>query len=88
MIDATQIITAAMKSEHQAAAAMADIRRQRDANLAAGLWRVERYRTQLEAGLPTSDTATQYQSLLVYLQQLRDFPQNCDPTNPSWPEVI
>lgn len=37
--------------------------------------RVERYQTQKEAGLATTDDDKTYSALLIYAQYLRDFPQ-------------
>lgn len=49
--------------------------------------RLDRYRNQRDADLPTTDTAAWFQSALIYLQALRDLPKKTtDPTNPVWPE--
>ncbi|MGN1078899.1 MAG: phage tail assembly chaperone [Alphaproteobacteria bacterium] len=70
--------------EQKAAAARAE----RDRRIDAARWRIERYQTQLAAGLETTDTAKQYKALLLYVQALRDVPdQDGFPDNVVWPEV-
>lgn len=39
-------------------------------------WRVERYQTQLEASLETTDSKETYTDILLYLQYLRDYPDD------------
>lgn len=48
----------------------------RDAELAGLLWLRDRHRDQLEIGVVTTFTAEQFAQLLVYVQQLRDWPQS------------
>lgn len=61
----------------------AEIRAERDRRIDAMRWRIERYQTQLAAGLPTTDTAEQYQAVLMYVQALRDIPEQA-----GFPDVI
>jgi hypothetical protein len=63
----------------------------RDAELSAVLWLRERHRDQLEISETTTMTAEQFNELLVYMQELRDWPQLPDfpdsehrPTVPDW----
>ena len=60
----------------------AEIRAERDRRIDAMRWRIERYQTQLAAGLPTTDTAETYRDILLYLQYLRDLPNL-----PEFPDV-
>lgn len=63
-----------------------DARTRRDAMLSDLLWRVERYKLQLEAGITTTESAVVYQQLLVNIQALRDVPeQEGFPQNIVWP---
>lgn len=65
-----------------------DVRAERDRRIDAVRWRIERYQTQTAAGLPTTDTAEQYQALLMYIQALRDVPeQEGFPYTIEWPEI-
>jgi hypothetical protein len=55
------------------------------------LWLRERHRDQLEIAGPTTLTTEQFNALLVYMQELRDWPQSPDfpdsqhrPTAPNW----
>lgn len=66
----------------------AEVRAERDRRIDAARWRIERYQTQAAAGLETTDTAEQYQALLIYVQALRDVPeQEGFPDNIRWPEI-
>lgn len=66
----------------------AEIRAERDRRIDAIRWRIERYQTQLAAGLPTTDTAEQYQALLMYVQALRDVPEQAGfPNIIEWPVI-
>lgn len=60
----------------------AEIRAERDRRIDAMRWRIERYQTQLAAGLETTDTAETYRDILLYLQYLRDLPNL-----PEFPDV-
>lgn len=60
----------------------AEIRAERDRRIDAIRWRIERYQTQLAAGLETTDTAETYRDILLYLQYLRDLPNL-----PEFPDV-
>lgn len=69
----------------------AEERAWRDGELAAVLWLRERHRDQLEIEGATTLTAEQYNELLVYLQELRDWPQSPEfpgsqhrPVAPDW----
>lgn len=66
-------------------------RRWRDGELQAVTWLRERHRDQLEIGTATTLTAEQFTELLVYMQQLRDWPQTPEfpdssarPVAPPW----
>ena len=63
------------------------VRRQRDRLLCYYQDRVDRYRNQYDACLPTTDSAEQIKKVLLYMQKLREFPETCDPKNPVWPTV-
>lgn len=52
-----------------------EVRAERDRRIDAIRWRIERYQTQKEAGLATTDDNKTYSALLLYAQYLRDFPQ-------------
>lgn len=60
----------------------AEIRAERDRRIDAMRWRIERFQTQLAAGLPTTETAETYRDILLYLQYLRDLPNL-----PEFPDV-
>jgi len=66
-------------------------RKWRDGELASVLWLRERHRDQQEVGGDTSLSPEQFAELLVYLQELRDWPQASEfpdslyrPVPPSW----
>jgi len=50
------------------------IRRKRDAWIDCIKWRTERYKSQQELGIETSDNAVTYTQILRYMQYLRDIP--------------
>lgn len=63
-------------------------RAERDRRIDAVRWRIERYQTQKAADLPTTDTAEQYQALLIYVQALRDVPEQAGfPNIIEWPVI-
>ena len=65
----------------------AEARAERDRRIDAIRWRIERYQTQNAAGLETTDTAEQYKAILLYVQALRDVPeQEGFPDAIEWPE--
>lgn len=65
----------------------AEVRAERDRRIEAIRWRIERYQTQAAAGLETTDTAEQYKAILLYVQALRDVPeQEGFPDAIEWPE--
>lgn len=65
----------------------AEARAERDRRIDAIRWRIERYQTQAAAGLETTDTADQYKSILLYIQALRDVPEQAGfPDAIEWPE--
>lgn len=67
----------------------AEIRAERDRRIDAIRWRIERYQTQQAAGLETTDTAEHYKAILLYVQALRDVPeQEGFPENVTWPEMF
>ena len=52
-----------------------EVREDRDNKLNGIFWRVERYQTQRESELKTTDDKETYVDILLYLQYLRDYPQ-------------
>lgn len=65
-----------------------EVRAERDRRIDAVRWRIERYQTQTAAGLETTETAEQYQAVLMYIQALRDVPEQAGfPDNIVWPEL-
>lgn len=64
-----------------------EIRAERGRRINAIRWRIERYQTQEAAGLETNDTADYYRELLLYVQALRDIPEQAGfPNEVKWPE--
>ena len=64
-----------------------EIRAERDRRINAIRWRIERYQTQEAAGLETNDTEDYYRALLLYVQALRDIPEQAGfPDEVKWPE--
>lgn len=65
----------------------AEARAERDRRIEAIRWRIERYQTQAAAGLETTDTAEHYKAILLYVQALRDVPEQAGfPDAIEWPE--
>ncbi len=65
----------------------AEARAERDRRIDAIRWRIERYQTQEAAGLETTDTAENYKAILLYVQALRDVPEQAGfPEAIEWPE--
>ena len=65
----------------------AEDRAERDRRIDAIRWRIERYQTQAAAGLETTDTAEHYKAILLYVQALRDVPEQAGfPDAIEWPE--
>ena len=65
----------------------AEARAERDRRIDAIQWRIERYQTQEAAGLETTDTADNYKAILLYVQALRDIPEQAGfPDAIEWPE--
>lgn len=65
----------------------AEVRSERDRRIDAIRWRIERYQTQKAAGLETTDTDEHYKAILLYVQALRDIPeQEGFPDAIEWPE--
>lgn len=65
----------------------AEVRAERDRRIEAIRWRIERYQTQDAAGLETTDTAEHYKAILLYVQALRDIPEQAGfPDVIEWPE--
>lgn len=63
----------------------------RDGELVRVMWLRERHRDQLEIAVDTTLTAEQFKELLMYMQELRDWPQHPEfpdvqqrPTEPDW----
>ena len=50
------------------------VRRERDALIEAVQWRIQRYEQQTALGLETTDSTEVYETILVYVQELRDLP--------------
>ena len=64
----------------------AEVRAERDRRIDAIRWRIERYQTQTAAGLETTETAEHYKAILLYVQALRDIPEQAGfPENVTWP---
>lgn len=65
----------------------AEARAERDRRIEAIRWRIERYQTQEAAGMETTDTAEHYKAILLYVQALRDVPEQSGfPEAIEWPE--
>ena len=65
----------------------AEARAERDRRIDAIRWRIERYQTQSAAGLETTDTTEHYKAILLYVQALRDVPEQAGfPDAIEWPE--
>ena len=54
------------------------VRRMRDNLIENIKWRIERYKTQQDLGLETSDDPETYMQILRYIQYLRDIPAQND----------
>ena len=66
-----------------------EVRAERDRRIADVRWRIERYQTQEAAGLETTDTVEQYKAILLYVQALRNVPEQEEfPENVTWPEMF
>jgi hypothetical protein len=64
----------------------ARVRRDRARRIVAVQWRVQRYEQQHALGRVPSETAETYAALLVYVQELRDVPQQPGfPATVTWP---
>lgn len=64
------------------------IRQQRNQQIINIEWRVKKYENQVAAGVSTTDTKTQYESVLNYIQELRDIPnKQSNPYNIVWPNL-
>lgn len=55
-----------------------NIRSVRDSYISGIEWRVSRYRDQVDADIQTTDTTEEYQSILAYMQYLRDYPESSE----------
>lgn len=75
-IDATHIVNGQAVKNTPLGQLMADIRAERNRRISGTDW------TQL-TDIPL--TPNQKTSWAAYRQQLRDFPETCDPYNPVWP---
>lgn len=65
-----------------------EVRAERDRRIDAVRWRIERYQTQASVGLETTETVEQYQAVLMYVQALRDVPeQEGFPDTIEWPDI-
>lgn len=63
----------------------------RDNQLVSVTWLRDRHRDQIDLGISTTLSATEYSELLAYIQSLRDWPQSPDfpqidhrPIAPTW----
>ena len=64
----------------------AEARAERNRRIDAIQWRIERYQTQEAVGIETTDTVEQYKALLLYVQALRDVPEQTGfPDAIIWP---
>ena len=64
-------------------------RRKRDSLIDDVEWRLLRYERQEALAAVTTDTAAWYQNALVYVQALRDVPQQSGfPNNINWPVLL
>lgn len=64
-------------------------RRKRDSRIEDVSWRIERYQTQRDLGIPTTDSAETYTQILQYVQDLRDIPaQGGFPADIIWPTLL
>ena len=64
-----------------------EARAERDRRIDAIRWRIERYQTQAAAALETTETAEHYKAILLYVQALRDVPEQAGfPDAIEWPE--
>lgn len=80
-----------LNESRQQVAEQAAERAWRDMQIMSVEWMRDRHRDQLEIGAPTTLTAEQYQELLQYMQDLRDWPQAAEfpaqeyrPQPPEW----
>ena len=63
-------------------------RSKRDSLIEDVSWRIERYQTQRDLGIPTTDSAETYTQILQYVQDLRDIPaQGGFPADIIWPTL-
>ena len=63
-----------------------EIRDRRDSLIEQVMWRVERYQTQQALGVDTTDTEEQYRSVLQYIEELRNVPEQTGfPDSVDWP---
>ena len=60
----------------------ANVRKQRDQYIDDIKWRVERYKSQQDLGIETTDSADAYMLVLRYMQYLRDIPEQ-----PEFPDI-
>ena len=59
-----------------------NVRKQRDQYIDDIKWRVERYKSQQDLGIETTDSADAYMLVLRYMQYLRDIPEQ-----PEFPDI-
>ena len=65
-----------------------EVRAKRDSLIEDVSWRIERYQTQRDLGIPTTDSAETYMQILQYVQDLRDIPaQGGFPADIAWPTL-
>jgi len=65
-----------------------EVRAKRDDLIEDIMWRVERYQTQTELGVTTTDTESQYRAVLAYIEALRQVPEQAGfPDTVEWPTL-
>ncbi len=66
-----------------------ELRAVRDGLIRAVMWRVERYMTQKDLGIATTDNEERYMAVLSYIEALRKVPEQSGfPDEVTWPEEL
>ena len=64
-----------------------ELRAVRDGLIRAVMWRVERYMTQKDLGIATTDNEERYMAVLSYIEALRKVPEQSGfPDEVTWPD--
>jgi len=86
----TEMVAAGQITQAEAdAQTAAEVRARRDELLQSFLGRIQRYETQLKAGVLPTEAEAAYKALLGALQPLRDIPQEPSfPYQVTWPETV